>query len=397
MPRTAERMTRLGTEMAFEVLAEVTCLADGGRDIVNFGIGEPDFDTPEHIKRAGVEAIRENHTHYTPSTGTAECRNAIARYVQSFRGTEVDPAGIVVTPGAKMIIFFALLACVDEGDEVVFPNPGYPIYKSMIDYVGARGVPLPLREDKGFRFDIEDLRARVSDRTRLVILNTPSNPTGGVLSRSDLDEVARLADEHDFWVLSDEIYSRLVYDGGFESAITGGAFGDRLILMDGHSKIYSMTGWRFGYGVMHPELARKMSRLMINSAACTATFVQIAAIEAYDGPQDTADAMVAEFGARRDLITDLLNDIDGFSCSRPRGAFYAFPNVTEVCARLGLDGAEELQRRLLHEAGVAVLSRTCFGPRNEGEDQEYIRLSYATSQDRIREGLARIAQWVEQA
>jgi aspartate/methionine/tyrosine aminotransferase len=388
-------MTRLGTEMAFEVLSEVTALVGEGRDIITFGIGEPDFHTPENIKRAGMEAIRNDQTHYTPSAGLAECREAVARYVSRYKHADVDPEGVIVTPGAKMIIFFGLLACVDEGDEVVFPNPGYPIYHSMIDYVGAKGIPLPIREEQGFTFDVEELRDRVSDRTRMVILNSPSNPTGGVLSRSDLDEVARLAEKHDFWVLCDEIYSRMVYEGEFQSALAGGAFGDRLITMDGHSKIYSMTGWRFGYGVMAPALAAKMSRLMVNSAACTSTFVQLAAIEACEGPQDAADAMVAEFKERRALITDLLNDIDGVRCTRPAGAFYAFPNVTDVCDRLGLSGAEELQKRLLHEADVAVLARSCFGPRNEGEDQEYIRLSYATSKDLIEKGLGRMKTWIE--
>lgn len=395
MPDLAERMARLGTEMAFEVLADVERLRALGKHIVNFGIGEPDFPTPENIKQSGIRAICDDRTHYTPSAGLESCREAVARYVARHKGAEVSPEQVVITPGAKPIIFFSILAGVNAGDEVVYPNPGYPIYESMINYVGGTAVPLPLLESKEFSFDIEDLRSRVGDRTAMVILNTPSNPTGGVIGPDDLREVARLAVEHDFWVLCDEIYSRLTYDGEFVSAARFEEMRDNLILMDGHSKIYAMTGWRLGYGVMNEEMAWAVSRLMTNSAACTTTFVQIAGIEAYDGSQEAADAMVREFRERRDLMTDLLNDIEGISCRRPAGAFYLFPNVTGVCQAKGLEGAEGLQRRLLEEADVAVLARTCFGPRNEGEDQEYVRLSYATSKETIREGLRRVRSWVE--
>lgn len=395
MPKLAERMADLGTEMAFEVLAEVTRLKALGKDIVNFGIGEPDFPTPQNIKEAGIRAIAEDRTHYTPSAGLPECREAIARYIAREKGAEVSPDNIVVTPGAKPIIFFGILAGVNPGEEVVYPNPGYPIYESMIHYAGAKAVPLPLRESKGFSFEVDDLKARVGDHTAMVILNSPSNPTGGVLSRDDLLEVARLAVKHDFWVLSDEIYSRLIYDGEFVSAIELEEMRDHLILMDGHSKIYSMTGWRLGWGAMNEEMAWAVARLMTNSAACTTTFVQLAGIEAYDGSQEGADTMVEAFLKRRNLIVDLLNDIEGVSCITPKGAFYAFPNITEACRRVGAEGAEEFQERLLAEADVAVLARTCFGPRNEGEDQEYVRLSYATSTEKIEEGVARMKRWIE--
>lgn len=388
-------MSDLGTEMAFEVLAEVHRLKALGHEIINFGIGEPDFPTPENIKAAGIRAIENDRTHYTPSAGLQECREAIARYIKREKGAEVNPERIVVTPGAKPIIFFGIMAGVNPGEEVIYPNPGYPIYESMIHYAGAEAVPLPLLESKDFSFDVDDLKGLVNDRTAMVILNSPSNPTGGVLSREDFREVASLAVKHDFWVLSDEIYSRLTYDKEFVSAMELEEMRDKLILMDGHSKIYAMTGWRLGWGAMNEEMAWAVARLMTNSAACTTTFVQLAGIEAYDGSQEGAKAMVREFQERRDLIVDLLNDIEGVSCIKPPGAFYAFPNVTEACRRRGVENAEEFQQRLLAEAEVAVLARTCFGPRNRGEDQEYVRLSYATSKEKIEEGLERMKRWVE--
>ena len=393
--RLAERMSRLGTETAFEVLAEVTKLRREGKDIISFSIGEPDFDTPKNIKQAAIRAIEEGYTHYGPSAGLPEAREAIARYVEKTRGVPVSPENVVITPGAKPIIFFTILALVDQGDEVLYPNPGFPIYESMIRFVGAKPVPLPLLEEKEFSFDPEDLKKRVSSRTKLVILNSPQNPTGGVIPKESLALVAELSQKYGFFVLSDEVYSRLVYEGEFESILPFDPEMERTIIMDGHSKTYAMTGWRLGYGVMKKELAEQIAKLMTNSNSCTCTFTQIAGIEALEGPQDEAEKMKEEFRKRRDAIVDGLNSIPGIRCLRPKGAFYVFPNVTEVCKKKGFADSKELQNYLLYKAHVAVLGRTCFGERNEGEEEEYIRLSYATSLEDIQKGLERIRKALE--
>ncbi|MFQ6091797.1 MAG: pyridoxal phosphate-dependent aminotransferase [bacterium] len=391
----AKRMSQLGTETAFDVLAEVEKLKAQGRDIVSFSIGEPDFNTPEHIKQAGIKAIEENQTHYGPSAGIRPLQEAICRYISETRGIPVEPDEVVVTPGAKPIMFFSLLTCVEEGDEVLYPNPGFPIYESVINFVGARAVPTPLLEEKEFRFDVEELKRRVTPKTRFIILNSPQNPTGGVLSKSDLEAVAEVAIEHDLWVLSDEVYSRMQYEGEFLSIASLPEMKERTILLDGHSKTYAMTGWRLGFGVMNREMAVWITRLMTNSNSCTATFTQYAGIEALDGPQEPSQAMVKEFKERRDLIVKGLNDIEGVTCLTPNGAFYVFPNVTQACKNLGFKNADELQHYLLHEAGVATLARSCFGVRNEGETDEYIRLSYATSKENIIEGLKRMKEAIE--
>lgn len=388
----AERMSHLGTETAFEVLAVVNRLKAEGRDITSFSIGEPDFETPENIREAAKKAIDDEFTHYCPSAGMMDFRESIATYVNGTRGTGYGPENIVVTPGAKPIMFYVILALAESGDEVVYPNPGFPIYESMIDFVGATAVPLPLEEKHAFSFDVEKLEALVSDRTQLLIINSPQNPTGGVVPRESLERVAELSEKHDFMVLSDEIYSRLVHDGEFQSITRFPGMQDRTIILDGHSKTYAMTGWRLGYGCMPEELANAIAKLMTNSNSCTAAFTQVAGKEALEGDQSGADMMSKTFHERRDIIVDGLNAIDGITCLSPAGAFYVWPNVTEVCAKLGLPDSKALQNYLLFEAGVAVLGRQCFGRRAEDEDQEYIRFSYAASTEVIREGLRRIEE-----
>ncbi len=393
--RLAERMGRLGTETAFEVLARVKRLEAEGRHIISFAIGEPDFDTPAHIKQAGIRAIENNETHYGPSAGIMPLREAIAEYISKTRDLSVDPEEVVVTPGAKPIIFFTILALVDPGDEVLYPNPGFPIYESVINFVGGKPVPLPLLEEKDFSFDIDYLRSKVSDKTKLLIINSPQNPTGGVLSKKDLEAIAELALKYDFMVLSDEVYSRIIFDGEFYSISQIPGMKERTIILDGFSKTYAMTGWRLGYGVMRKDLAEHIARLETNSESCTATFTQFAGVEALRGPQEPSEAMVAEFKKRRDIIVKGLNEIEGVSCRLPGGAFYVFPNVTGACRKLGLKDSNELANKLLYEGNVAVLGRTCFGRRNDGETEEYIRLSYATSTENILEGLARIKKVIE--
>ncbi len=388
--KTAKRLTRLGTETAFEVLAEVNQLRAQGRDIIALSIGEPACATSESIKDAAKKALDKNLTHYSPSQGIIELRRAVAEYVSTTREISVDPAEVVIVPGGKPIIFYSILACIDEGDEVVYPLPGYPIYESMINFVGGKAVPLRLREEKNFSFDIDELRSKISDRTRMVIVNSPHNPTGGVIPKQDLHEIAELALKHDFWVLSDEIYSRILYDRKPESISQFPGMKERTIILDGHSKTYAMTGWRVGYGVMPKELAVHMTRLMTNSNSCTATFTQHAALEAITGSQEYVDHMVAEFRTNRDLIVSGLNAIDGFKCHRPAGAFYAYPNVTQVCRKHGFRDSKQLQQFLLYKAGVAVLGQQCFGTRADDENQEFIRLSYVSSEQDIREALRRI-------
>jgi len=381
--KLAKCMERLGTETAFKVLAKAKELEAQGREIIHLEIGEPDFDTPANIIEAAVQALRNGYTHYTPAAGIPALRQAIAEYVSETRGIQVSPDQVVVTPGAKPIMFFTILALVEAGDEVIYPNPGFPIYESMINFVGATPVPLRLREENDFRFDADEFRAKVSLRTKLIILNSPQNPTGGVLERSDLEVVAELAREYDIMVLSDEIYSRILYEGEHVSIASLPDMQERTIILDGYSKTYAMTGWRLGYGVMHEDLAAEITNLQINSNSCTAAFTQMAGIEALKGPQDAVDAMVAEFRRRRDVIVEGLNSIPGFRCATPRGAFYAFPNVQGT----GIP-SDELEGYLLEEAGVAVLSGTAFGEYGDG----YLRLSYANSVENIQKALERIRE-----
>ncbi|MBA7628308.1 Aspartate aminotransferase [subsurface metagenome] len=391
----ARRMGRLGTETAFEVLAEVNRLKAEGQNIISFALGEPDFDTPRNIKDAATKAINDGYTHYSPSAGILPLRESIAHYISETRGIEVTPQEVVVTPGAKPIVFDSILSCVNEGDEVIYPNPGYPIYESVINFIGGKSVPLPLLEEKSFSFNPEDLRMRITPKTRMIILNSPHNPTGGILSPDDLETIAEIATQADLWVLSDEVYSKIIYDGEFRSIISIPGMKDRTILVDGFSKTYAMTGWRLGFGVMKKELAVHIARIETNVDSCTATFTQYAGIEALKGPQAESSAMIAEFQKRRDIIYEGLNNIEGIKCLRPRGAFYIYPNVTEACRNLDLRDSKELQQYLLHKANVAVLARNCFGQRNEGEKEEYIRLSYVTSRENIIEGVKRIKKAIE--
>lgn len=377
----AQRMSRLGTETAFEVLARAKALEAQGREIIHLEIGEPDFDTPAHIKAAAVRALEEGYTHYTPAAGIPALRQAIADYIRRTRGIPVGPENVVVVPGGKPIMFFAILALVEEGDEVIYPNPGFPIYESMIRFVGARPVPLRLRMENEFRVDVEELAALITPRTRMLILNSPANPTGGVLTREDLAAIAELCLRHDLVVLSDEIYSRILYEGEHISIASFPGMLERTIILDGFSKTYAMTGWRLGYGVMPEPLAEAVTRLMINSNSCTAAFTQMAGIAALTGPQDDVDRMVAAFRERREVIVEGLNRIPGFRCLKPKGAFYAFPNIEGT----GMS-SRQLAEYLLEEAGVAVLSGTAFGEYGEG----FLRLSFANSVENIRKALERI-------
>jgi aspartate/methionine/tyrosine aminotransferase len=367
-----------GTETAFEVLARAKALEAKGKKVIHLEIGEPDFDTPANIKHAAIRALNEGYTHYTPAAGIAQVREAVANYVSRTRNIPVDPDEVVITPGGKPIMSFLMLALIDEGDEVIYPNPSYPIYESMIHFTGGKPVPIPLREELDFRLDVEELRKLVTPRTKLIVLNSPHNPTGGVLPKKDLEKIAEIIEGRDIYVLSDEIYSRIIYDGEHFSLASLPGMKDRVVILDGFSKTYAMTGWRLGYGVMHKELASKITRLMVNFVSCSTAFVQMAGIEALNGPQDEAEKMVQEFRRRRDIIVKGLNEIPGVSCKLPAGAFYAFPNVKSFGKP-----SKEIADYLLNEGGVAALSGTAFGEYGEG----YLRLSYANSVENIQEAL----------
>ncbi len=384
--RLAKRMARLGTETAFEVLVKAKALEAQGRGIIHLEIGEPDFDTPRNIVDAGCDALHKGFTHYGPSAGLMELRQVIAQYVGETRRVNVTPEEVVVVPGGKPIIFFTILALAEEGDEVIYPNPGFPIYESMINYVGAKAVPVRLREELDFRLDVNELAALINDRTKLIILNSPQNPTGGVLEKKDIDAIARAIGDRNIAVLSDEIYSRLIFDGEHHSIMSIDGMKERTILLDGFSKTYAMTGWRMGYGVMRPDLATHIARLMTNSSSCTASFSQIAGIEALCGPQESVDVMRAEFQKRRDIMVGGLNKIKGFSCRLPKGAFYVFPNITKT----GWP-SKKLADALLVDAGVAALSGTAFGDFGEG----YLRFSVANSIENIEKALDRVNDWAK--
>ena len=384
--RLAERMSRLGTETAFEVLNKARALERQGKDIIHLEIGEPDFDTPKNVVEAGIDALHKGWTHYGPSAGLPELRQALAEDVSRSRGVKVTSDEVVVVPGGKPIIFFSILALADVGDEVIFPNPGFPIYESMIHYVGARAVPIQLREERDFGFDIDELASLINDRTKLIILNSPHNPTGGVLSKKDIRDIARAIGDRNIMVLSDEIYSRLVFDGEHHSIMSEPGFKERTILLDGFSKTYAMTGWRMGYGVMRPDLAAHITRLMTNSNSCTASFTQVAGIEAVRGDQSSVERMKEEFQRRRDVVVAGLNKIKGFSCRMPKGAFYVFPNITKTGWK-----SKKLADALLEEAGVACLSGTAFGDFGEG----YLRFSVANSLENLNKALDRVDQWTK--
>jgi aspartate aminotransferase len=383
--RLASRMSRLGTETAFEVLNRARVLEKQGKEIVHLEIGEPDFDTPSNVIEAGVNALHQGWTHYGPSAGLPELRQTIADYVSRTRKVPVAPEEVVVVPGGKPIIFFSILSLVDAGDEVIYPNPGFPIYESMINYLGGKAIPIHLQEEHDFALDIPELASRISDRTKLIIINSPHNPTGGILTRKDILEITEAIGDRNILVLSDEIYSRLIYDGEHFSIMSVPGFKERTILLDGFSKTYAMTGWRMGYGVMRADLATHMTRLMTNSNSCTASFTQIAGVEALRGDQSSVDKMSNEFRRRRDAFVAGLNKIKGFTCRMPKGAFYVFPNIT----RTGW-ASKKLADALLEEAGVACLSGTAFGAFGEG----YLRFSVANSLENLNKALARIGDWV---
>jgi len=381
----AKRMSRLGTETAFEVLNKARALERQGKSIIHLEIGEPDFDTPANVIEAAVDALHEGWTHYGPSAGLPELRQAIADYVSRTRGVKVTPDEVVVVPGGKPIIFFTILSLIDEKDEVIYPNPGFPIYESMIHYVGGTAVPIHLREERDFSLNVDELAPLITDRTKLIILNSPHNPTGGVMQRHEVEQVAKVIGDRNILVLSDEIYSRLLFDGGEHFSIMSvPGMQERTILLDGFSKTYAMTGWRMGYGVMRPDLAAHITRLMTNSNSCTASFTQMAGIEALRGDQSSVDNMCTEFKRRRDMFVAGLNKIKGFSCRMPKGAFYVFPNITRTGWK-----SKPLADALLEQAGVAALSGTAFGEFGEG----YLRFSVANSIQNLQQALDRVDQW----
>lgn len=381
--RLATAMDRLGTESAFEVLARAKALEATGREVIHLQIGEPDFDTPGNIVEAGVKALRDGYTHYGPAHGLPELREAIAANSLERRGVEHAPDQVLVTPGAKPVMFYAILALCQPGDEVIYPNPGFPIYESMIEFVGARPVPMPLLAKNNFRVDVERFAADLSDRTRLVILNSPGNPTGGAFTGGDMAALAELLADRDVIILADEIYKDIIYDQQFHSITQYGDLARKTLILDGFSKSYAMTGWRLGYAIGPRDLIDAMAQLQVNAVSCTAGFVQMAGVEALNGPQDSVHAMVKEFRARRDIVVELLNGIEGVHCPRPEGAFYAFPEF-------GPD-ADELADRLLNEAGVAVLGGAAFGEFGSTG----MRVSFANSRENLRAALARIKALVE--
>lgn len=383
----AYRLNRLGTETAFEVLAKAKALEKTGIDVVHLEIGEPDFDTPENIKEAAIKALKEGHTHYVPSAGISELREAIAEHIVESRNIDVTPEEVVVTPGAKPIIFFSILACVNPGEEVLYPNPGFPIYESMINFVEAKPVPIPLKEENDFRMDPNDIIENLTEKTKMIIINSPQNPTGSVLTKKDIKVIAdAVKDRDDIIILSDEIYSKIIYESEHHSIASLPGMKEKTIILDGFSKTYAMTGWRLGYGVMRKDLVEKISRLIVNSTSCTCAFIQLAGVEALKGPQDATKRMVAEFKRRRDLIVSGLNKIDGISCKMPRGAFYVFPNIKN----LGMSSGS-FSDLILEKAGVATLPGTSFGEYGEG----YLRISYANSIENLKKALERISSVVE--
>jgi aspartate aminotransferase len=388
--RLSEKMNRLGTETAFEVLARAEALKASGRDIINLGIGQPDFKTPDHIVDAAIKALRDGHHGYTPAPGIPELREAVAADIVKNRGIEVDPHQVLVVPGAKVTMFFAILMFGEAGAEILYPNPGFPIYESVIEFSGAQAIPIPLLEDRDFSFNADSVLSQITPRTRLVIINSPANPTGGAVPKEEIDKlVAGLVDYPEVAVLSDEIYSRMCYDGrDHVSLLHYPEIRNRLILLDGWSKTYAMTGWRMGYSVWPESLIEQATRLAVNCHSCVNASAQYAGLAALQGPQDSVTDMVAAFDQRRKVIVERLNELPGFHCRMPRGAFYAFPNIEDT----GMD-AKTLQNRLLEEIGVATVAGTSFGALGEG----FIRLSYASSIENIVEAVERIEKFLNQS
>jgi len=395
MANISKRTDALGTENAFTVLAEVSKRLRAGADIKNFCIGQPDFDTPENIKQAAIKAIKEGKTGYTSSAGILELQEAVATRFSKTRGVEVKPEHVAVACGGKPFIYWSILCTTDYGthDEVIYPNPGFPIYESQIVAHGAKPVPLPLLEEKEFAFDTEDLKKRITKKTRMLIINSPQNPTGGILKKEELKTIADLAIDHDFWVYSDEIYSTLVYDAPFQSIASIDGMLDRTIMVDCVSKAYAMTGWRLGYAA-NKTLAPHFARWMTNTDSCVNHPTQWAVVEALNGPQDESKKMAKSFKERRDLIVKLLNNVEGIKCLSPGGAFYVWPNVTLACRKVGAKSAEEFRKMLL-DKGVACLADIHFGRKNPRQTEEYVRFSYATAKDDIIEGVRRVKKFVE--
>lgn len=377
----ASRVMDLGTEKAFEVLSKCRKLEADGKNIIHLQIGEPDFDTPKNIIDAGVRALQGGYTHYTPNTGLLEAKEAVVEYVKKYKNIDTNPEEIVIVPGGKPTMFFAILALVEPGDEVIYPNPGYPIYESLIRFAGGVPVPMPLIEENDFRVDIEDFKSKINSKTKMVIINSPANPTGGLLSKEDIENIAELLVGKGIFVLSDEIYDRMVYEGKPTSIATIPGMKDYTIILDGFSKTYAMTGWRMGFGIMHRDIVKRVDRLISNSTSNTAAFSQIAGIEALSGPQDDVLKMLAEFKLRRDFIVEGLNSIDKISCKIPKGAFYVFPNIKKIGIK-----SEDLSDYILEKANVAVLDGASFGEYGEG----HLRLSYATSMENIEKAISRI-------
>ncbi len=395
MVNVSKRTDELGTENAFSVLAEVNKKIRAGADIKNFCIGQPDFDTPDNIKQAAIKAIKDGKTGYTPSAGILELQQAVAAMFSRTRGVEVKPEHVAVACGGKPFIYWSILSTTDygKGDEIIYPNPGFPIYQSQIIVHGAKPVPLPLVEEKEFAFDLEDLKRRITKKTKLLIINSPHNPTGGVLKKEELKSIADLAIDHDFWVYSDEVYSTLAYDAPFQSITSIDGMLERTIMVDCASKAYAMTGWRLGYAA-NKTLAPHFAKWMTNTDSCANQPTQWAVVEALNGPQDESKKMAKSFKDRRDLIVKLLNDVEGIRCLSPGGAFYVWPNVTEACKKVGAKSAEEFRKMLL-DKGVASLADIHFGGKNTGQTEEYIRFSYATAKDDIIEGIRRVKKFVE--
>jgi aspartate aminotransferase len=386
--RQATRMQTIGTESAFEVSARARALEATGRSIIHLQIGEPDFDTPANVREAAKRALDEGATHYAPFPGIPQLREAIAEDATARKGFPVTPDRVFVTVGGKGVMLYAILGLIDPGDEAIVPDPGYPIYESLVCFVGGTPVPIPIRMENDFRLDVDELATLITPKTRMIVINSPANPTGGVLTRGDLERVAELAQRHDLVVLADEIYGRILYDGTEHVSIASlPGMAERTIVLDGFSKTFAMTGWRLGYAIVPESLVQTYGQLVINTISCAPTFAQVGAVEALRGPQGPVDAMVVEFRARRDLIVDGLNAIPGIRSLRPTGAFYAFPDISGT----ELSGAE-LAERLLHEAGVCVLAGTAFG----GVGRDHVRISYANSRENLAEALRRIRAFVDE-
>ena len=383
----AERMSRAGTETAFEVFAMAKEIEKKGLDVVHFEMGEPDFDTPEHIKDAANKALKAGFTHYTPAPGILELRETIAEHLESKFGVDIDPNNeVIVMPGAKPGLFMGILAIVNSGDEVIMPNPAFPIYESVVNLINGIPIPIPLKEENDFRLSPEDVRSKITNKTKMIVLNSPHNPCGSSLLKEDVKELAEIANENNLWVLSDEIYSDIIYDGKHYSMLSEPGMKERCILIHGFSKSYAMTGWRLGYAIGNQDIISRMTKLQINISSCSNAFSQKAAIEALKEPQDCVTGMVTEYKKRRDAIVEGLNSIKGFSCNIPTGAFYVFPNIKNTGMK-----SKDLMEYLLRNARVAALHGDAFGVHGEG----YLRFSYATSIDNIKKGLARINEGIE--